>query len=58
MGIRETIKGRLKHDSQLEERGHERITGELKRKEREKVRSLLLTTIEDLTDVCIGERPL
>jgi len=35
-GIRETIKGRLKHDSQLEERGHERITGELKRKEREK----------------------
>jgi len=35
-GLRETIKGKLKHDQQLEEKGHERVTGELKRKEREK----------------------
>ncbi|CAG8673190.1 4438_t:CDS:2 [Acaulospora colombiana] len=35
-GIKETLKGKITHNPQLEETGHERITGELKRREREK----------------------
>ncbi|PVF96489.1 hypothetical protein CPB86DRAFT_786984 [Serendipita vermifera] len=35
-GFKETLKGKITHNHQLEETGHERMTGELKRQERER----------------------
>ncbi|KAG8761416.1 hypothetical protein FRC14_003829 [Serendipita sp. 396] len=35
-GIKEIIKGKLKRDHDLEQQGHDRFTGDLKRRERQK----------------------
>ena len=36
-GVKEQIKGTIKRDPELKQRGHDRMTGELKRKEKEEV---------------------